>query len=80
MPVIGVKLMADELAVSLEAASQGMRRLQETGVVRDHSGRGRGRSYAAEEVIGILARPFGVDPEIALQGARAALTISPPNR
>ena len=77
MPVVTVKLMADELGVSLEAASQGMRRLQEAGVVRDRSGRGRSRIYAAEEVIGILARPFGVAPEIALEGARAVLTISP---
>ncbi len=80
MPVITVKLLADELGVTLAAANQGIRRLEEAGVVRDRSGRGRGRRYAAEEVIGILARPFGVDPEIALQGARAALTISPPNR
>ena len=77
MPVVTVKLMADELSVSLEAASQGMRRLQEAGVVRDRSGRGRSRIYAAEEVTGILARPFGVAPEIALEGARAVLTISP---
>lgn len=80
MPVITVKLLADELGVTLAAANQGIRRLEEAGVVRDRSGRGRGRRYAAEEVIGILARPFGVDPEIALQGARAVLTISPPNR
>ena len=76
MPVITVKLLADELNVSVEAASQGMQRLEQAGVVGDRSGRGRGRSYAAEEVIGILARPFGVDPEIALEAARNALTIA----
>ena len=77
MPVITVKLMAAELGVSLEAATQGMRRLQQAGVVRDRSGRGYGRIFAAEEVIGILARPFGLDPEVTLEGAREVLTSSP---
>ncbi len=70
MPVITAKLAATELDVSLQAASQGMQRLQQAGVVRDRSGRGYGRIYAAEEVIAILARTFGTDPEIALEGAR----------
>ena len=62
----------------MQAASQGLQRLEKAGVVRDRSGRGRGRVYAAEEVIGVLARPFDMDIEMALEGARNALTISSP--
>lgn len=76
MPVITVKLLATELNVSTQAASQGLHRLEKAGVVRDRSGHGRSRIYAAEEVIGILARPFGMDTEVALEGARNALTTS----
>lgn len=76
MPVITVKLLAAELNVSMQAASQGLQRLEKAGVVIDRSGRGRGRAFAAEEVIGVLARPFGMDTEVALERARNALTIS----
>jgi DNA-binding transcriptional regulator YhcF (GntR family) len=71
-----VKLLATELNVSMQAASQGLQRLEKAGVLRDRSGHGRSRIYAAEEVIAILARPFGIDTEVALEGARNALTIS----
>ncbi len=76
MPVMTVKLLAAELNVSMQAASQGLQRLEKAGVLRDRSGHGRSRIYAAEEVIAILARPFGMDTEVALEGARNALTIS----
>jgi DNA-binding transcriptional ArsR family regulator len=79
MPIVSVKLLAAELKVSIQAASQGLRRLEEAAVVRDRSGRGRGRIYAAEEVIGVLARPFGADTEVALEQARNALVISLPD-
>jgi len=78
MPVVNVKLLAFELKVSMQAASQGLHRLEKAGVVRDRSGRGRGRIFAAEEVIGVLARPFGEDMEVALEGARNGLAISSP--
>lgn len=79
MPVINVKLLAFELRVSMQAASQGLQRLEQAGVVRDRSGRGRGRVFAAEEVISVLARPFGMDIEVALEGARNILAISSPS-
>jgi len=75
MPVMTVKLLADRFNVSMQAANQGLIRLRKAGVIRDRSGKGRGRIYAAEEVIGVLARPFGVDPEIALESARDTLAI-----
>ena len=59
-----------ELGVSLPAASEGTKRLEKAGVVRDRSGQGRRRIYAAEEVISLLSRPFGTDVDVALEGAR----------
>jgi len=74
MPLLTIKLMAAELDVSVQAASDGINRLEKAGVVRDRSGRGRGRVYAAEEVISVLARPFGADIEVVLERARSVLT------
>jgi Fic family protein len=76
MPVITARLLADELGVSLPAANEGIKRLEQSGVVRDRSGRGRRRIYAAEEVINLLSRPFGADIDVALEGARSMLKIS----
>ena len=42
-------------------------------IVRERTGHGRNRIFAAEEVIAVLARPFGEDPAIALEGARQSL-------
>ena len=75
MPLLTIKLLAAELGVSLQAASDGMNRLERAGVVRDRSGHGRGRIYAAEEVISVLARPFGADIDVMLEGARNVLQI-----
>lgn len=72
-PVMTVALLAAELEVSVQAASQGLQRLEKAGVVRDRSMRGRNRIYAAEEVIAVLARSFGSDIDVVLQSARSAL-------
>lgn len=73
MPIMTVKVLAAELNVSSQAANEAMRRLEEAAVVRERSGRGRGRQFAAEEVISVLGRSFGTDPDIALEGARRTL-------
>jgi Fic family protein len=73
MPVLTVRLLADELGIWLPAAIAGIKRLEESGVVRDRSGRGRRRIYAAEEVINLLSRPFGAEIDVALEGARSLL-------
>ena len=75
MPVLTVRLLADELGISLPAATAGIKRLEESGVVRDRSGRGRRRIYAAEEVINLLSRPFGAEIDVALEGVRSLLKI-----
>lgn len=73
MPILTVKVLAAELNVSSQAANEAMRRLEQAAVVKERSGRGRGRQFAAEEVISVLGRSFGSDPEIALEGARRIL-------
>jgi Fic family protein len=76
MPLLTVKTMTSELGVSVQAASDGIKRLEEAGIIRDRSGRGRGRVYAAEEVVGVLARPFGADVELVLESAQNVLSRS----
>ncbi|RLA30814.1 MAG: Fic family protein [Gammaproteobacteria bacterium] len=75
MPLLTIKGLAAELGVSLQAASDGINRLVRAGVVRDRSGHGRRRIYAAEEVISVLARPFGADIDVVLEGARIVLQM-----
>jgi len=73
-PIMTVKLLSTELDVPVETASQGLKRLERGGVVRDRTRQGRGRIYAAEEVINVLSRPYGSDIGIALASAREVLT------
>jgi Fic family protein len=75
MPLLTIKMLAAELGVSLQAASDGINRLESAGVVRDRSGHGRRRIYAAEEVISVLARPFGADIDVVLEHARDVLQM-----
>lgn len=75
MPVVSVKVLAAELKVSTQAANQALQRLEQTAVVRESSGRGRGRIFAAEEIISVLGRPFGADTDIALEAARNTLLV-----
>jgi hypothetical protein len=63
------------LDVSFQAASNALNSLQRDQIVCERTGQGRNRIFAAEEVIAVLARPFGEDPEIALEGARRTLGL-----
>lgn len=76
MPVITAGLLSEELGVSFPAASNALKMLERKHVVRERTGYGRNRVFAAEEVIATLARPFGEDPEIALEGARHTLGLA----
>jgi len=75
MPIMTANLLSSELDVSFQAASSALNSLQDKGIVRERTGYGRNRIFAAEEVISVLARPFGEDPEIALEGARRSLKL-----
>lgn len=75
MPIMTARVLAGELGVSFQAASNALNTLARKGIVCERTGQGRNRVFAAEEVISLLARPFGEDPEIALEGARRTLGI-----
>ncbi len=75
MPIITAGILSDELGVSFQAASNALNMLQKKHVVRERTGHGRNRVFAAEEVIAILARPFGEEPDIALESARRVLGV-----
>lgn len=74
-PVITVKRLAGELNVSGQAANEAVRRLEDAAVIRERTGRERGRLFGAVEVINVLGRSFGTDPEIALEGGRRELGV-----
>lgn len=76
MPMMSVKLLTAELGVSTQAAHQALQRLEAAAVVRNRTGGYRGQIYVAEEVVALLARPFGTAPEVALEGARRMLMVS----
>jgi len=75
MPIVTANLLSRELGVSFQAASTALHALADSGIVRERTGQSRYRVFAAEEVIAVLARPFGEDPEIALEGARVSLGV-----
>ncbi|MGB7932839.1 MAG: hypothetical protein WCH04_11560 [Gammaproteobacteria bacterium] len=75
MPIITARILISELGVSFQAASSALNALERKHDVRERTGWGRNRIFAAEEVIAVLARPFAEDPEIALEGARRILGV-----
>ncbi len=75
MPIITAKILSGELEVSFQAASNALNALESRHVIHERTGHGRNRVFAAEEVIAVLARPFGEDPDIALEGARRRLGV-----
>ena len=75
-PILTARSLSEDLQVSFQAASSALNTLTKAGVLRERTGHGRNRIFAAEEVIAILARPFADDPEIALEGARRLLGVA----
>ena len=75
MPIITARILSEELDVSFQAASNALNALESKHVIRERTGHGRNRIFAAEEVIAVLARPFGEEPDIALEGARRTLGL-----
>ena len=75
MPIITARILSEELGVSFQAASNALNALESKRVIRERTGHGRNRIFAAEEVIAVLARPFGEEPNIALEGARRRLGL-----
>ena len=53
------------LKISAPAANNALRQLVDRRILRERTGFGRNRVFAAEEVISILARPLDQTPETA---------------
>jgi Fic family protein len=62
-PVLRARTLANLLGVTFKAASDGLVQLEGLGVVEERTGFSRNRIFAAPQVLKILTRPFGVDPE-----------------
>lgn len=65
-PILTSQMIEDRLGVKKTAADDAIRSLVEKKILRHRSTEKRQRVFAAEELIAILSRPYGVDPEIVL--------------
>jgi Fic family protein len=72
-PILSARELAKLLKIPFESASKALAALAARGVVRERTGYLRNRIFAAEEVIAILARPFGSGVADALALAERAL-------
>jgi hypothetical protein len=75
-PIFTVKQLQEKLSVSAQAANTAVDLLQKYGIVRERTGFERNRVFAAEEVISLLSRRFGTDPQEALVGAQELMKKS----
>jgi len=67
-PIITMKMIQKHLGVSAPAAAKAVNLLDDAGIIQERTGNRRNRVFAAEEVIAILGRPFGEDPDMTLGG------------
>ena len=75
-PIFTVRQLQEHLRVSGQAANTAVTQLQKARIIRERTGFARNRVFAAEEVISLLSRHFGSDPEEALLGAQALLSTA----
>ncbi|WP_141736480.1 Fic family protein [Oligoflexus tunisiensis] len=61
-PIMSAEDVIRLLNVSLPAATGALKQLAQAGILKEKSGRQRKQKYAAEDVLSILSRPFGSDP------------------
>jgi len=61
-PVVTVKRLARLLEVSIPAATDGVRQLEQAGILRERTGYAKNRIYVAHEALTVINRPFGADP------------------
>lgn len=66
-PILTSELLQNKLSVSAPAAGRAIDQLMESKIIHYRHVENRHRIYAAEELIQILARPFGSDIDIALE-------------
>lgn len=70
-PIFTEKHIQKKLKISHPAARRAIEQLQAANIIRERTGMTRNRVFAAEEVIELLARPFGEPPETALKKAKS---------
>lgn len=58
-PILSVKFVQEKLGISQPAAKRAIDQLVAGKILRERTGQGRNRIFAAEEVVELLARPFG---------------------
>lgn len=68
-PIITIEQLAEASNTSFRAALSAMNKLEKCKIVKERTKRERSRVYAVEEVISLLSRPFGSDPQLALEQA-----------
>ncbi|MBS1083618.1 Fic family protein [Gluconobacter kondonii] len=61
-PVVTAPRLGTLLSISPPAAHMAISQLCQTGILRERTGYARNRIYAADEVLGILNRPFSEEP------------------
>jgi Fic family protein len=72
-PILSVKLLEKRLKISQPAAKRAIDQLCNAKILRERTGMGRNRIFAAEEVIELLARPFGESTTNAIERAACLL-------
>ncbi|WP_347359255.1 Fic family protein [Bdellovibrio sp.] len=72
-PIFSVKILMNLLEVSAPAANRAVEQLVDAGIVRERTGFGRNRIFAAEEVISLLSRPMTESVEDSLLRAKSLL-------
>lgn len=68
-PVVTVRRLAALLGVSFKQASAAVDQLRDVGILSGRTGRGRNGVFMADEVLAIVDRPFGEEPELPQDGA-----------
>ncbi len=68
-PILSVRLLQDRLKISQPAAKRAIDQLCAAKILNERTGFDRNRIFAAEEVIELLARPFGENPDHAIERA-----------
>ncbi|MDQ1228640.1 Fic family protein [Sphingomonas sp. SORGH_AS_0879] len=61
-PVITARRLGERLRVSAPSAHGAIEQLVQAGILHERTGYSRNRVFAANEVLGILNRPFGAEP------------------
>lgn len=62
-PVVTINRLAALLEVTFAQAAIAVRQLGEAGILRERTGFARNRIFAADEILTVMNRPFGSEPE-----------------